>query len=128
MLERDRGHVVLVGSIVGRVGRGNEAPYAATKAAVSVFADSLRGELRGTGVGVLLVTPGPVDTAFYENRGSAYDRRRPRPVAPERVARALVDGIERGRAEVTVPRWLAFPTRVYGAAPALFRALAARFD
>jgi short-subunit dehydrogenase len=128
MLARGRGHVVFVGSIAGRVGRGREAAYAATKAAVSVFADSLRAEVRGTGVKVLLVTPGAVATRFFERRGTPYDRRWPRPVPAERVAEALVDGIESGRAEITVPRWLDLPVRLRGAAPGLFRELAARFD
>jgi short-subunit dehydrogenase len=128
MLERGEGHVAFIGSIAGRVGRSREAPYAATKAAISVFADSLRAEVRGTGVGVLLVTPGPVDTRFFERRGTPYDRRWPRPVSADRVAAALVEGIESGRAEVTVPRWLDLPARLRGAAPGLFRELAARFD
>jgi short-subunit dehydrogenase len=128
MLERGRGHIVFVGSIAGRVGRGREAAYAATKGAVSVFADSLRAEVRGTGIEVLLVTPGAVATRFFEHRGTPYDRRWPRPVSAERVAEALVDGIEAGRAEITVPRWLDLPVRLRGAAPGLFRELAARFD
>jgi len=128
MLERDRGHVVFVGSVAGRVGRRREAVYAATKAAISVFADSLRAELRGTGVGVLLVTPGPVSTTFFEHRGAPYDRTWPRPVTADRVAAALADGIEAGAAEVTIPRWLSLPVRVRAAAPGVFRVLAARFD
>jgi short-subunit dehydrogenase len=128
MLERRRGQVVFIGSIIGRVGRRREATYAATKAAISLFAESLRAELRGSGVGVLLVTSGPVDTPFFERRGAAYDRTRPRPVAPERVAKALVDGIEADAGEVTVPRWLSLPVRVRAAAPGVYRALAARFD
>jgi short-subunit dehydrogenase len=128
MLERRLGHVVLLGSIAGRVGRGREAAYAATKAAVSVFADSLQQELRGTGVGVSLITPGAVDTAFFERRGAAYDRSWPRPIPAERVAAALADAIESDRTEVTLPRWHSLAVRARGAAPALYRALAARFD
>jgi short-subunit dehydrogenase len=128
MLERRRGYVVFVGSIVGRLGRKHETVYAATKAAVSIYADSLRAELRGTGVGVLLVTPGPVATTFFERRGTPYDRDRPRPVPPERVAAATIHGLERGRGEVTVPGWLSLPVRLRGAAPAAFDAAAARFD
>jgi short-subunit dehydrogenase len=51
MRSRGRGHVVNVGSIVGRVGRANEAVYAATKAALAIFTESLREELLGSGVG-----------------------------------------------------------------------------
>jgi short-subunit dehydrogenase len=128
MVERRRGHVVFVGSIAGRVGRAREALYAATKAGISVFGDSLQAELRGSGVSVLVVTPGPVATRFFERRGVPYDRRWPRPIAAGRVARATVDALEAGRAEVTVPAWLSLPARLRGAAPGLFRALAGRFD
>lgn len=128
MLARGRGHVVLIGSVLGRLGRRRESLYAASKAATSVFADSLRDELRGTGVGVTLVTPGVVDTPFFARRGAPYDRGWPRPIAPEAVARALADGVESGRGEVVVPRWLSLAVRARGAAPELYRSVVARFD
>jgi hypothetical protein len=42
------------------------------------------------------------------------------------VAEALARGIERDEAEVFVPGWLVVPARLRGAAPSLFRRLAAR--
>jgi short-subunit dehydrogenase len=128
MRERHRGQVVNVGSIVGHVGRPNEAVYAASKAALAIFTESLREELRGTGVGVSLVTPVAVETAFFASRGAAYGRRRPKPVPPGRIAAAIVDAIERDKAEVVVPRWAAIAVRVHGAAPGMFRSLARRVD
>jgi len=128
MLERRSGHVVNVGSIVGHVGHGGEAVYAATKAGLAVFSESLRVELRDTGVSVSLVSPGVVDTGFFDRRGAVYDRRWPRPIPPARVADAIVRAIERDLPEVLVPGWLAVPARVRGAAPGLYRALARRFD
>lgn len=128
MLARRRGHVVLVGSIVGAVGRPREAVYAAAKAGLAVFAESLRAEVSGSGVGVSLVVPVAVDTGFFAARGEPYGRRRPRPVPPARVARAIVEAIRRDRPEVVVPRVLVVPMRLHGAAPRLFRSLARRFD
>jgi short-subunit dehydrogenase len=127
MLERGRGHVVNVGSIAGHVGVPREAVYAAAKGGLAVFTESLRQELAGTGVGVSLVSPGVVDTPFFERRGAPYERRRPRPVGADAVARALVDAIERDRPLVLVPGWLALPARLQGALPGLYRALAGRF-
>jgi short-subunit dehydrogenase len=127
MLARGRGRVVLVGSIVGVVGARDEAAYAATKGGLVAFAESLRQECRGTGVGVTLVTPGVVATRFFERRDRPYDRRFPRPVAAEAVADAIVDAVRRDRDDVFVPRWLALPPRVHALAPRLYRALAARF-
>jgi short-subunit dehydrogenase len=127
MLERGRGHVVNVASIAGFVGPRGEAAYAATKGGLIAFSESLRYELRGTGVGVTLVAPGVVATEFFERRGRPYGRRWPRPIAAERVAEAIADAIERERDEVFVPAWLGAVARLRGAAPGLFRTLTGRF-
>jgi short-subunit dehydrogenase len=124
MVERG-GHVVFVSSIAGSVGVREEAVYSATKAGLIVFAEGLRHEVRGVGVSV--VVPGVVDTPFFVRRGRAYDRRWPRPVPPERVARAVVSAVERNRAECYVPCWLRLPSRLRGAAPGVFRSLSGRF-
>ena len=127
MLERGRGHVVNVASVAGHVGVAGEAVYAATKGGLVAFTESLDQELAGGPVGVSLVSPGVVDTPFFERRGVPYGRRRPRPIPAERVADAIVGAISDGRAEVFVPRWLAEPVRLRGALPGVYRALASRF-
>jgi short-subunit dehydrogenase len=127
MLARGRGHVALVASIAGLTGVASESGYAATKAALVVFAESLRLELAGTGVGVTVVSPGVVDTPFFDRRGTPYDRRTPKPIPAGRVAAALVDAIERDKAEIVVPRWLGIAPRMRGLAPGAYRALARRF-
>jgi short-subunit dehydrogenase len=128
MRSRGAGHVVNVGSIVGHVGRANEAVYAASKAALAIFTESLREELRGSGVGVSLVTPVAVETNFFAKRGAAYGRRWPKQLPAERVAAAIVAAIRENRAEVVVPRWAALAVRLHGASPRLYRALARHFD
>ena len=126
MTEGGGGRVVLIGSIAGHVGVARETVYAALKGGLVTFAESLRYELAPTGIGVSLVSPGVVDTAFFHRRGGPYDRRFPRPIRPERVATAVVRAITRDRDEVYVPAWLAVPVRLRGAAPALYRRLAAK--
>jgi short-subunit dehydrogenase len=127
MVERGRGHVVFVASIAGATGVRHEAVYAATKAGLIYFADSLRYELGGSGVGVSVVLPGVVDTPFFDRRGRPYDRRRPAPIPAERVARTIVTAIERDRAETYQPGWMRIPARLRGGAPGLFRRLAGRY-
>lgn len=119
-LRRRRGHVVFVASIAAVGVRGEEV-YAATKAGVRAFAESLRLD----GIGVTTVFPGAVRTPFFAGR--RYDRRFPRMLTAQQVAAALVRGVHRGRAEVFVPAWLAVPARLQGAVPGLFRNLARRF-
>ena len=122
-----RGRVVFISSIAGTTGVTQEAVYAATKAGLCCFAESLRYELAGTDVGVSVVVPGVVSTPFFARRGVPYGRRRPSPIAAQRVARTVLTAIEREQAMTFVPRWLGFPAWLHGAAPGIFRALAARF-
>jgi short-subunit dehydrogenase len=128
MLERRRGRVVTVGSIASHVPVRGEAAYAATKWGVAGFGESLRSELAGTGVGVTLVSPGVVRTAFFDRRSAPYRRSSPRPIPSRQVGEAIVRAVERERDDVFVPSWLVIPARLRGAWPGLYRRLAARFE
>jgi short-subunit dehydrogenase len=126
MRARGRGQLVYVSSIAA-VGVGGESVYAATKAGLRAFADSVRLEVAGEGIGVTTVLPGAVRTPFFDHRGLPYDRRFPRQLDPADVASALLEALERNDPEVFVPRWLTVAARVRGAAPALFHHLSHRF-
>ena len=117
-----------VGSIASHVPVRGEAVYAATKWGLAGFGESLRSELAGTGVGVTLVSPGVVRTSFFDRRGVPYRRSSPRPVPPGRVASAIVRAVEHEQDDAFIPRWLAFPARLHGTWPWLYRRLAARFE
>lgn len=108
MLERGRGRIVNVGSIAGRIGAPFEAAYSASKFALTGYTEALAVELDGTGVSVSLVSPGPVDTEFFDRRGHAYGDRRPRPVDPGQVAHLIVKAADGVAAERFAPRWLRF--------------------
>ena len=127
MADAGRGHLALISSIAGLVGRGDEALYAATKSGAHALWTSLRQAQVHPGVSLSVVVPGVVDTDFFRRRGQPYTRRWPRPVPPRRVALAVVDAIERGRREVYVPAWLRVPARLAGGAPGLYQRLAARY-
>lgn len=122
MIERGDGVIVNIASIAGRIGAPYESAYSATKFAVIGLSESLRSELLDTGVHIGLVNPGPVATDFFSARGVPYGRSRPRPVAPERVAEAVIEVAERRRHERYVPRWLGAAVAVKTLVPPLYRA------
>lgn len=65
MKHRDDGKILFTASIAGEMVAPREAVYAATKAFVLSFAQSVRYELRDTGVTVTALQPGPTDTDFF---------------------------------------------------------------
>ncbi len=65
-LVKNRGHLLVTGSVVGRVTSIRNL-YSATKWAVTGMAQAIRNEMVGTGVRVTLVEPGIVDTPFWDN-------------------------------------------------------------
>jgi NADP-dependent 3-hydroxy acid dehydrogenase YdfG len=66
MRERGRGHIVTIGSIADRVAFPENGAYAASKFGLRGLHEVLRAELRGSGVRATLVSPGPVDTALWD--------------------------------------------------------------
>lgn len=66
MRKRARGHVVTIGSIADRAIYPGNAAYSASKYGLRALHEVLRTELRGTGVRASLVSPGPVDTALWD--------------------------------------------------------------
>lgn len=106
-----RGHrhaaILNVSSTVGFLPMPRMAVYAATKAYVTSFSEALRAELRGSGISVTALCPGPVDTEFgaVANRGEA-ETAAPDflKVSPERVVRSALRAAAADRARV-LPGW-----------------------
>lgn len=102
MVERGRGHIVLVGSVAGIAASAKTPMYNATKFGLRGFALGFRGDLRGTGVGVSIVEPGFVREAGMFVEGGGELPRGVRTVSPEDVAVGVLRAIDRDRAEVVV--------------------------
>jgi NADP-dependent 3-hydroxy acid dehydrogenase YdfG len=66
MRGRRQGHVVTIGSIADHVALPGNTAYAASKYAARALHEVMRQEMRGSGVRVSLVSPGPVDTAMWD--------------------------------------------------------------
>lgn len=103
--ERDAGVLINVSSGFALVGSAYQGAYAATKFGQRGLGQSLRGELRGTGVRVCTIMPGGVDTPAYRLAAN-FTRRSVRPstplMSPEKIARAIVRCARRPRPEVIV--------------------------
>jgi short-subunit dehydrogenase len=69
MRQLNAGRILFTSSIAGEMVAPREAVYAATKAFVLSFAHSLRYELRGTGITITALQPGPTDTDFFHRAG-----------------------------------------------------------
>jgi short-subunit dehydrogenase len=108
MRARKSGTIVNMGSVGGKVSLPWAVMYCATKWALHCVDDSLRRELSGTGIRVMKVCPGIVDTKFRDHvlAGTAPERVEAirRVVSPEQVAAAVIRGVERGKREVYVPK------------------------
>jgi len=118
MLDRGRGHIVLISSLAGKVATPGGSIYSATKFGLRGFGYALGGELRGTGVGVTTVFPGFIrDAGMFAESGTKL----PRGVGtrtPEQVASAVLKGIERNRAEVDVaPLTMSYGAKAFALAP-----------
>ena len=104
MVERRSGAVLNVASTAAFQPIPGQAGYGASKAFVLSYSQALQGELRGTGVSVTVLCPGPVKTEFDEvaGFGESFEDLAPRVmiVPAAQVAAAAVEGLERGRSVV----------------------------
>ncbi len=73
MRRQGYGSIVMISSILGRVSMPWRGAYAASKFALEAITDSLRMELRGSGITVSLICPGPVTTRFRDNSLANFD-------------------------------------------------------
>jgi short-subunit dehydrogenase len=118
---RGCGAIVNVASAAGLFGTPGLATYAATKAAVLLFSDSLGLELRDTGVHVGAVLPGLVRTEL--SAGTNYSPWLAPFVAvePEDVAAAIIACVRRRKSRVAVPRRLSAVVKTASLLPANLR-------
>lgn len=127
MTERRAGHLVFIGSVSGIVASPGSSLYNATKFAIRGFADALRQDLYGTGVGVSNVQPGFVrDAGMFVDSGMELPAGT-RTVSPEQVAAGVVRAITKDKGEIVVaPAELRLGARLGSIAPSLNAAIQRR--
>ncbi|MEV4092151.1 SDR family NAD(P)-dependent oxidoreductase [Streptosporangium saharense] len=100
MVARGGGAVVNVGSTAGFHVTPYFATYGASKTFVLNFSLALWSEFRGRGIKVLAVTPGPVETAFFDVIGTRAAAIGARMSTPDRVVRSALRALDRNRGYV----------------------------
>lgn len=110
MLDRGAGHIVLISSVVGLIGVFGYAAYAPTKFAVRGYGLALDAEVRDQGVRVSIAYPPDTLTPGFEreNLTKPIETHRVsgavKPIPAERMADAIVRGVERNRLHITADR------------------------
>jgi NAD(P)-dependent dehydrogenase (short-subunit alcohol dehydrogenase family) len=116
LVEQDDGVIVNTSSVFGLLGIPFQSAYCASKFAVRGFTDSLRQELRGTGVHAVNVHPGGITTNIARNgrirkdpegRGRTHDQIASEfeaitMTSPDKAAEVIHAGVERGKARILI--------------------------
>jgi NAD(P)-dependent dehydrogenase (short-subunit alcohol dehydrogenase family) len=87
-----KGHIVITSSVSGLFASGGAGVYVTSKFALVGLAESLRADLRQSGIGVSVLCPGPVQSELFESTGEVRPKRLARtgsrPLLPPGMARA----------------------------------------
>jgi hypothetical protein len=129
MVTAGRGGILNVSSLASDQPLKGFATYAASKAYVTTFSESIAAEVRGSGVHVTILKPGYVWTEMNPDGPSRESLQGRFWLEADHVARAAVDAVERGKL-MCVPgaHWWAVNGLVNAMPHQLVRALTTRFD
>jgi short-subunit dehydrogenase len=123
MQHQGGGTIANISSVAGHIAVPGMAAYCATKAALNTIGKAARVELQKTGVHVMTVCPGYIQTDFALNAVKGADRQRisaaARGISPDRVAAAVLNGYLRNKREVVVPAQDRLLIKLYQACPQL---------
>ncbi|NMO95663.1 SDR family NAD(P)-dependent oxidoreductase [Paenibacillus lemnae] len=122
MLKQSRGQIVNIASIAGKMGIAKSTAYASTKHAVLGLTNSLRQELRGTGITVSSVNPGPINTPFFQQAdpsGRYVKNVGWFMMKPEYVVSQILKLIVKQKEEINLPKSAAAGMKIYQLFPRL---------
>jgi short-subunit dehydrogenase len=123
MTARRSGQIVIMSSLASFRGFTGAPAYCASKAAVRLYGEALRGDLARYGVRVNVICPGFVKTPMTDvNRF-----RMPFLMSPERAARIIRKGLEADRARIAFPWQMVLAIRLIDALPACILDRASRY-
>ncbi|QUC64540.1 SDR family oxidoreductase [Nitrosopumilus sp. K4] len=104
MIQKKSGHIVNVASVAASFGLPGIASYCASKFAMLGFSEGLKHELNGTGVGITVVSPIMVRTAFFEHPSfEKFPKYSPTSLNAKTVAKVILQAANSPRLEIVVP-------------------------
>jgi short-subunit dehydrogenase len=130
-LKRSQGAIVMLSSVAGVVAAPHLGAYAASKFALEALATSMRAELAASGVRVVVIRPGPVDTPFRANSIATGVPAGVRPAgsteqSAEDVAGQTVRAVEKRRSVVETSAFVKIASFSARVTPPLYRFIATR--
>ena len=123
MVDRKSGWLVFISSVSGRIASPEKSAYAATKFAMTGFAEALSMEVEPAGVHLLTVYPGVIDTPFFSAQmlKNMPEKTRSSMVEPDGLVDAIILALAKGKRELTYPGGLAAGYVVRALAPEFLR-------
>lgn len=120
MKKQKAGHIVNIASLAGLIGNAKSTAYASTKHAVLGFTNSLRMELRDSGIIVSAVNPGPIRTPFFDiaDKSGRYVKNVEKlMLEPEAVAKHIIRLLIKKKPELNLPRAAGLALKLYQLCP-----------
>jgi len=108
MNTRKTGQIAIVSSLAALSPQADLLSYSATKSGLRAYATGLRRALKGSGLGVSIITPGFIDTPMTDRQAGPT----PFLIAPERAAQKITKGLEKRRNLIAFPLALVLLTRL----------------
>ena len=108
MMKQGSGQLVAISSLAAYRGLAKSGAYCASKAALSTFFESLRVDLRGTGVDVTIIHPGFINTASTSGRKA----KRPFLIELDEATQKIISAIEARKKSYAFPWQLASICRI----------------
>lgn len=119
MIPQKAGCIAVISSVAGDRGRGSSLAYSSSKAGLDAFLSGLRNRLNDSGVNVLTIKPGFVDTPMI-----AHLRKNPLFASPDSVATSICAAIAQRRSVIYVPGYWRFIMMIVKLLPeAIFKQL-----
>ena len=121
-LKENKGHIIQIASMAGKVPTPKSSIYAATKAFVIQFSNALRMECQEHDIAVTTVNLGPVRTGFFDYADQTGNYRKSVDnymLDPDKVARTIVKSIYTNKREINLPFWMQIGSKWYAFMPQL---------